>query len=144
MFKEIHSLLAFVLLSLLMASIISSLMSASSNKPFEEKHKKLALYTLIAAHSQMLIGFLLYFLESGYFKMLLDNAKEVMQDSHLRLMAVEHPFTNILAIVFITIGFSQHKKQTESKSKFLKIAIFYGLGLIMLLSRIPWNQWMGS
>jgi hypothetical protein len=26
-------------------------------------------------------------------------------------------------------------------AKFKKIAIFYGLGLLLILSRIPWGQW---
>jgi len=58
-----------------------------------------------------------------------------------RLLAVEHPFINILAVVLITIGWSRHKKFMEGTKKFQSIAIFYGLGLIFFLSRIPWGQW---
>ncbi len=61
--------------------------------------------------------------------------------SAARLLAVEHPFINIIAIVLITIGWSKHKKVMESAKKFKLIAIFYGLGLLCLLSRIPWGQW---
>jgi len=45
------------------------------------------------------------------------------------------------AIVLITIGWSKHKKKTDDTSKFKTIAIFYGLGLLLILSRIPWTQW---
>jgi hypothetical protein len=62
-------------------------------------------------------------------------------NSAARLLAVEHPFINILAIVLITIGWSKHKKVMEATAKFKKIAIFYGLGLLLILSRIPWGQW---
>jgi hypothetical protein len=54
---------------------------------------------------------------------------------------VEHPFINIVAIVLITIGWSKHKKVMGATAKFKKIAIFYGLGLLLILSRIPWGQW---
>jgi hypothetical protein len=64
-------------------------------------------------------------------------------NSAARLLALEHPFTNIVAIVLITIGWSRHKKIMEARKKFKIIAIFYGLGLLLFLSRIPWAQWFG-
>ena len=63
-------------------------------------------------------------------------------NSAARLLAVEHPFINIIAVVFITVGWSKHKKVLEGKRKFKTITIFYGLGLILILSRIPWAQWL--
>jgi len=44
----------------------------------------------------------------------------------------------------ITMGFSKHKKQTTDKGKFKTLTIFYGLGLLFVLSRIPWSQWFGE
>ena len=58
-----------------------------------------------------------------------------------RLLALEHPLINIVAVVLITIGWSRHKKFLEGSKKFRSIAIFYGLGLLLILSRIPWGQW---
>jgi hypothetical protein len=65
----------------------------------------------------------------------------VMKDSTLRLYLVEHPTTNILAIVLITMGWSLHKKASGSRKKYFRIAVFYGIGLLLLLSRIPWQNW---
>jgi hypothetical protein len=62
-------------------------------------------------------------------------------NSAARLLAVEHPLINIVAVVLITIGWSRHKKFMEGNKKFKSIAIFYGLGLVLILSRIPWAQW---
>jgi len=64
-----------------------------------------------------------------------------MKDAATRLLAVEHPIMMILAIVFITMGWSKHKKQVKSESKFKKFAVFYGLALLIILSRIPWKNW---
>jgi uncharacterized membrane protein len=66
---------------------------------------------------------------------------EVMKTASVRLYLVEHPLINIIAIVLITIGYSKHKKKLTSISKFKTILIFYVLGLICLLSRIPWDVW---
>ena len=66
---------------------------------------------------------------------------ETMSNAALRFQAIEHPITMLLAIVLITLGWSRHKKQTTDLGKFKKIALFYGLGLVLILSRIPWDLW---
>ena len=66
----------------------------------------------------------------------------VMKNNESRLFLVEHPVTNLRQILFITIGWSLHKKQSESSKKFLRITLFYGFGYILLLSRIPWSTWI--
>jgi len=70
------------------------------------------------------------------------DAMSQMSNAALRLTAVEHPLTNIIAIALITIGWSKHKKEESSNGKFKKIGIFYALGLVLILSRIPWANWM--
>ena len=80
-------------------------------------------------------SFLLYFI-GGFQKGLGD-----MKDAGVRLLALEHPLTMIIAIVLITIGWSKHKKQVKSQAKFKIFAIFYGIALLLILSRIPWSNW---
>jgi uncharacterized membrane protein len=63
-----------------------------------------------------------------------------MSDS-ARPLSLEHPLTNIIALVLITIGWSKHKKEESNNGKFKKIAIFYTIGLILLLAMIPWENW---
>ena len=65
-----------------------------------------------------------------------------MEDAELRLTSLEHPLLNILAIVLITIGWSRHKKTVASDLKFKSIFVFYLLGLILIVARIPWNSWL--
>jgi hypothetical protein len=56
-------------------------------------------------------------------------------------MLVEHPIMMILAIILITMGFSKHKKQQTDKGRFKTILLYYGIALILVLSRIPWGNW---
>ncbi len=65
----------------------------------------------------------------------------VMKDAAQRLYLVEHPLINIIAVALITIGYSKHKKKLTSTPKFKTITIFYGIALVLFLSRIPWNVW---
>lgn len=66
----------------------------------------------------------------------------VMKDAVNRLYLVEHPTINILAVALITIGYSKHKKKLTSGAKLKKIAIFYTIALVLILSRIPWSTWL--
>jgi len=108
----------------------------SSKKEFTEKDRKLGLIGLIFCHIQLLLGLILYFVSP-----LVQGFGVAMKDSTLRLYALEHPLINIIAIVLITIGWSKHKKATDSNKKFKLFAIFYTIGLILILSRIPWKVW---
>ena len=108
----------------------------SSKKEFTPKDRKIALFGLIATHIQLVVGLILYFV-SPLGKAAFGN----MSDAAIRLTSLEHPLTNIIAIVLITIGWSKHKKAATSEAKFKSIAIFNGLGLLLILSRIPWNLW---
>ena len=89
-----------------------------------------------------LVGLALYFV-SPWFSYWSDlGMGGVMKNSEARLYLVEHPTTNLIALFLITLGWSLHKRQTEDSKKFSRIAIFYSLGLVLLLSRIPWKAWL--
>ncbi len=102
----------------------------------------ISLFALIVTHIQFLIGLLLFFVSPSGMKSVSDKGMgAIMKDSTLRLYVVEHPMVMILAVVFITIGYSKHKKKLVSKPKFKVLAIFYTIALVLLISRIPWQQW---
>ena len=138
--KEIHSYWAYIVLLLLVVAVINSVRGILQKKEFSDADLRIGLFALIVSHIQLLIGFGWYFM-SPWFKALKANGAEVMSDKGVRLLAVEHPMTMIFAIVLITIGWSKHKKKIDSLAKFKTIAIFYGLALLFVLSRIPWNNW---
>jgi hypothetical protein len=139
--KEIHSYWAYVVLLILIVAVINTLRGVIQKKEFTDKDLRIGLFALIVSHMQLLIGFGWYFM-SPWFKALKTNGAEVMSDKGVRLLAIEHPITMILAIVLVTIGWSKHKKKTEALAKFKTLAIFYGLALLLMLSRIPWNNWV--
>ena len=141
--KNIHSYWAYLVLLILIIGILNAIAGKIKGKDFESKDLRLSLFGLIFSHIQLLIGLILYFV-SPWFGMWSDlGVKGVMNDAQARLYLVEHPFMNILAIVLITMGWSLHKRQSDPGKKFLRIALFYGLGLLLLLSRIPWDSWLG-
>jgi hypothetical protein len=89
-----------------------------------------------------LIALLLYFTSSRFSLWFDLGIGEVMNIPVHRLYLVEHPVTNILAVVLITRGYSKHKKKRLSNPKYKTLAIHYSLALLLMLSRIPWKAWL--
>ena len=139
--KTIHSYWAFFVLILLVVAVLNSIRGKFSGKEFQSTDLRISLFALIFSHIQFLIGIILYFV-SPWFEQWSSLGMGVMKNAESRLYLVEHPLMNLLAIVLITIGWSLQKRQSESDKKFLRIALFYGIGLIFLLSRIPWSSWI--
>lgn len=143
MMKQIHSYWAYLAVLILLIAIVNAVIGFIQNKEFKDKDLRISLFTLIVMHIQLLIGLGWYFMSPWYKALKEVGMGETMKDTALRFQAVEHPLMMILAIVLITMGWSKHKKQTADKGKFKTIAIFYGLALLFVLSRIPWSLWLG-
>jgi NADH:ubiquinone oxidoreductase subunit 2 (subunit N) len=134
--QKFHSGWAYLALLLLVVAVVNSVIGVISKKEFTAKDRKIALFGLIATHIQLVVGLILYFVSP------LGKASfGQMSDASLRLTSLEHPLVNIIAIVLITIGWSKHKNATTNEAKFKSITLFYGLGLVLILSRIPWHLW---
>ena len=144
MIKTIHSYWAYLAVLLLVIAFVNALIGLTKNKEFSDKDLRISLFTLIVIHIQLILGFIVYYVSPYYESMREIGMGATMKDAGIRLYTVEHPLMMILAIVLITIGFSKHKKQTADKGKFKTITIFYGLGLLFVLSRIPWSHWFGQ
>ena len=141
--QKFHSGWAYLALLLLVVAIVNSIIGMSRNKAFSANDRKMGLFAMVFTHIQLVIGLILYFVSpKGYALISQVGMSTVMKTAELRLTVIEHPVTNILAIMFITIGWSKCKKAITSAEKFKSIAVFYAIGLILLLSRIPWQNWL--
>ena len=139
----IHSWWAYLVVFVVLIATINALAGYFGNKEYAPKDFRLALFGLIVTHLQFVIGLVLFFVSPlGLQNITNMGMGEVMKNDTFRLFAVEHPLVMILTVVFVTIGYSKHKKKLVSKPKFKMLAIFYTIGLLLLLSRIPWAQWL--
>lgn len=138
---NLHSYWAYLVLLVLIIAVVNALIKSFGDKEYTAKDFRIALFTLIVSHIQLLIGLILYFV-SPRFGLWGELGGKVMSNSIARLYLVEHPFVNILAIALITIGYSKHKKKLTSKAKLKTIAVFYTIALVLFLSRIPWDAWL--
>ena len=138
--KNIHSYWAYIVLIVLIYAVVNASIGFIKKKEFTDKDLRIGLFGLIVCHIQLLIGLVWYFM-SPWFAALISDAGAVMKEKSVRLLAVEHPITMIIAIAIITVGWSKHKKKTVAIEKFKIFSIFYGVGLLLMLSKIPWSNW---
>ena len=141
--QMLHSLTAYVVLVLLFVALLNAAMGSIKKSDFSPRDFKLTLWALIATHIQVVLGLVLYFISPLGIKSFSSNGAQVMKDATLRLFAVEHISVMLIAAVILTVGYSKQKRTEESAVKFKRISIFYGLAFILVLSRIPWAQWLG-
>ncbi|MDG2433516.1 hypothetical protein [Flavobacterium sp.] len=135
--QKFHSGWAYIALLLLLVAVLNAIIGLVSKKEFTAKDRKIALFGLIGIHIQFLVGIILYFVSPLGFA-----SFGQMADKAIRLTSLEHPLINVIAIALITIGWSKHKKLTLGTAKFKTFTIFYGLGLVLILSKIPWSIWL--
>jgi len=131
---HLHSTLAFIVLAGLAAAIIMAI----AGKPMTDLNRKVAKIAMILLHTQFLIGAVLYFISARGFASL---SADAMKDATIRLYAVEHPIAMIVALVLVTIGHAKVKRAAADAAN-KPLIIFYTLGLLVLLSRIPWATWI--
>lgn len=133
-----HSGLRWVLLVLVLTAIFRSISGMLSGKKFEALDDRLSLFSLITAHIQLLLGLTLYFISPLVQAAMEGGMGAAMKDSVLRFWLVEHIFGMIIGIALITVGRISAKKAVIDKDKFKKIAIYFGVGLLVILATIPW------
>ncbi|MFT6798328.1 MAG: hypothetical protein ACJAWA_000438 [Nonlabens sp.] len=136
--KSAHSGWAYLLLLVLAIATINAIIGYFGKKEFGNKDFSLALVGLIVTHIQLLIGLVLYFTPENLSRW---EGFE-MSNSAIRLLLIEHPLMMIIAVALLTIGYSKHKKKIVSNGKFKMLAIFYTLAFLVVLSRLPWSQWL--
>ncbi len=130
-FKGLHSGFRYVVFLMVVLAIIQSLLGWLGKKPYSELNRKVNLFALISAHTQLLIGIVLYFLSPN-----VQFNSETMKNDTTRYFTVEHWVMMIIAIVLITIGHSKSKKTALPENKHKTIAIFYIIAFLIIIGAI--------
>ena len=111
--------------------LINSLYSIISKKVFNYFDLRITLFTLIFNHIFFIIGFFIFILNLilNYW----DSNHQSVIDQSYYLFDFNSNLLNLLSTVFITVGWSLHKKSLNNLKRFLRIFIFYFLGLLILV-----------
>lgn len=135
--QHFHSLLRWVLLILLLVTVVKAFLGMSGGKKFTSGDARLSLFTMISAHLQLIFGVLLYMV-SPVVQSAISDMGPAMKNPIARFWAVEHISIMIVAIGLLTIGHIKAKKSSADAAKFKAQAVYFTIGLLLILISIPW------
>lgn len=135
--QHAHSGLRWVVLALILVAIFNAFNKWQNKGAWTPGDAAIYKYALLALHFQVLLGIIVYLISPKVI-----FAGSAMKDPIARFFLVEHLSIMLVAAILITIGQVRGKKKAEDVSKFKNLAIYYTIGLILILVGIPW-PWQG-
>ncbi|NPA45657.1 MAG: hypothetical protein GXO24_00405 [Chlorobi bacterium] len=143
MWAYLHGLWAFfVLIILIMATGYHAAGLLKGRRYDMRTDFRLALFALVVTAIQLVLGVGAY-LSSDYFRGIREgHMGEYMKNAHARLITVEHPTMAVLAFLLMLYGFRRMFYGIDPRRKFFSVLLFYGMALLLILSRLPWSDWL--
>lgn len=132
MLTHTHSGLRWIALILLLYAVFNAL-NAKNSGDFSKKDKLVNLFAMVTLHIQLILGLALYF-SSGK----VNFAEGWMKQELFRFYGMEHFVGMLAAIILVTIGYSKAKRAETAVQKHKHTLTFYALGLLLILTFIPW------
>jgi len=136
---HLHNLLRWGVLLLGLYAITKSVLGIIHKREFTSKDNLSHILFVVVCHTQLLLGLVLYFI-GPTMAGIRTSGVNMMKDAGARFWAVEHLVAMVIGILLVQIGRSLSKKETDPMKKHRKAVIFFGLGLLIILSRIPWDR----
>jgi len=135
----LHSVLRWLVPAALVYVLYRGVQGRTGRLPFTKADNTLRHLSATLAHIQMTIGWVLYF-ESPVataFRHEVGPATEPLHPDDW-FFGLIHPILMTASVVLVTIGSSLAKRQATPQAKFRTLAVWYGLGLVLLLVAVPW------
>lgn len=126
----VHSLLRYAVLLALIYAFATNLRGWLMGRPILTGDRLAAIVAMVLCHVQLVLGIILYLQNYG--------AIRQMGGAVGRFWRFEHIGTMIIAIALVTIGRMLSKRAKEEPVKQRHIAVFYGIGLALMLWAVPW------
>ncbi|MCF6333945.1 MAG: hypothetical protein L3J11_11740 [Draconibacterium sp.] len=135
-----HNMFRWLVLLTLGLAVIFAFAGWFGKREWKKRDNVLGLLLTIFMDIQFLFGIILYAFVSPITKAAFANFGAAMKDANLRFYAVEHILMMVIALIIIHIGRAKSKKVTAPWKQHRSAAIFYSIGLILILAAIPWER----
>lgn len=134
----LHSLVRWLVLGSLLFAIYRAYRGWILTKQYTLFDSRVRILATTIAHIQLVIGLWLYFISPvvSYF---LHHLGTAIRMHEIRFFGMEHITMMLIAIVVITIGSARAKRKATDQDKFRTMAIWFTIGLLLILSSIPWS-----
>lgn len=133
----VHSSVRWLVLASLLFAIFRAYQGWRSQRNFSAADNAVRHWTATIVHVQFIIGIWLYLISPvvDYF---LDNYPNAIHQREIRFFGMEHSLMMLIAVYVITVGSIKTKRRQTDREKFKTMAIWYTIGLFIILTSIPW------
>ena len=136
---HLHHWMPFLWLLLILVVLVQNFLVWKSDREFTTSLKRQNTMTIVLTHIQVTVGLVMLI---GFNMDMFSDMGTLMGDAAMRFKYVEHPTTMLLGAVLITIGNAKSKRQEAAKSKAKTVVIWFGIGLLLIALRFPWEAFL--
>jgi len=126
-----HSTVRYFVLIAIIVSLYRSAKGWFGSAPFEKMDEKLSVWLLIMAHTQLILGLILYTVSPAVI-----FSAASMKDPVARYWLVEHISTMIIAITLITLSRITTKKLTDARARHKRVFLYNTFAILLILMAI--------
>ena len=137
---HLHHWMPFLWFLLILVVLVQNFLVWKSDREFTASLKRQNTITIVLTHIQVTVGLIM--LATAIVTGMLPDIGTLMGDTALRFKYVEHPITMFLGAVLITIGNAKSKRQDAAKNKAKIVVIWFGIGLLLIALRFPWEAFL--
>ena len=133
----LHSAVRWLVLASLIFALFRAYRGWLTKREFTKSENAVRHWTATFLEIQFLLGLCLYFISPivDYF---LHHFKLAVHQREIRFFGMEHSLMMLTAVVIIMIGSAKAKRKQTDIQKFKTIAIWFSIGLLIILTSIPW------
>lgn len=135
-FLALHSVFRWLVLISMLYAIVTSTQGFLMKRPFSKKDAMIRTVAGAITHTQLLIGFILYFVLSPVTQHFMASGAD--GNHQLWFFGIYHIAMMFIAVMVMTIGSSISKRAKSDKAKFKNIMVYFTVALILILLAIPW------
>lgn len=133
----LHSFFRWLVLLSLLYAIYIGIKGWMSKSVFTKHDDRVRHITATIVHIQFIAAICLYSI-SPIIRYFYAHYKEAVHDRSIRFFGMEHSLMMLIAVIVITIGSMVSKRKKTDLGKYKAMAIWYGIGLVIILVNVPW------
>ncbi|OJJ14914.1 hypothetical protein BKI52_40885 [marine bacterium AO1-C] len=135
-FLAIHNVFRWLVLISLILVVVTSAQGLISKRRYTARDKLLRIIANMVSHTQLMLGFTLYFLLSPVTRYFMKNGGG--DNYQMWFFGVYHILMMLTAVVLMTIGGSWAKRREQDAQKFKVTTLYFSIALLVILLAIPW------
>src|SRR5690606_36330000 len=132
-----HSLVRWLVLAGLLYAISRAVHGLQVKRNFTAVDNSVRHWTTTFVHIQLPLGLAVYFLRPCVNDFRL-HFQDALHQREIRFFGMEHSIMMLLAVAVISTGSAKAKRKTTDGEKFKTVAIWFTVGLLIILSSVPW------